>query len=102
MPNRKKPPATVSIGGREVPLVVAALIAQESDRLGIPPGQVGEVTSPEPAPTHVEIAGYRLTIETGAQLAAQADALGVLPKRAIEGIVTEHVEALERRARRRD
>jgi hypothetical protein len=82
--------------------LVAALIAQESDRLGIPPSQVGEVTSPKPAPTHVEIAGYRLTIETGAQLGAQADALGVLPKRVIESIVTEHVEALERRARRRD
>src|SRR4051794_36015142 len=35
MPTHKTPPAPVRIGRREVSPLVAALIAQESDRLGI-------------------------------------------------------------------
>ena len=54
---------TVTIGGREVSHLVAALIAQESDRLGILPGQVGDVVIPDPAPTHVMISGYSLSID---------------------------------------
>ena len=46
---------TVRIGGREVPIVVAALIAEEADRLGLLPSQVGDVVFPEPAPTQVHL-----------------------------------------------
>lgn len=65
-------PATVVIGGREVPVLIAALIAQEASRLDIPPGQVGDVVIPEPTPDTVEIAGCcAVSIDVGAQLAAR-------------------------------
>jgi hypothetical protein len=98
---RKKADSTVILGGREVTLLKAALIAQEADRLDLVPGQVRRVTVPRPAPTHVVITGYRLTIATGAAIAAEADARGVRPKKLIEAIVMEHANALTRRARRR-
>src|SRR5690242_5953189 len=102
MPTYKAPPATVRIGGREVSPLVAALIAQESDRLGILPGKVGDVVIPQPEPTHVMIAGFSLSIATSAFIAAMADAQGMHPKKLLEAIVTEHAQGLERRARARE
>jgi len=95
-------PETVTIGRREVSPLVAALIAQESDRLGILPGKVGDVAIPQPEPTHVMIAGFSLSIATSAFIAAMADAWGMHPKKLLEAILTEHAEALERRARTRE
>ncbi|HLL52016.1 MAG TPA: hypothetical protein VK447_00635 [Myxococcaceae bacterium] len=97
-----EPAPTVTIGGREVSHLVAALIAQESDRLGILPGQVGDVMIPDPAPTHVMISGYSLSIETSAAIATFADANGLHPVRVIQDIVREHAEALDRKARTRE
>lgn len=94
--------STVAIGGREVPLLTAALLAQEADRLGILSGNVGDVVVPVPEPTHVRIAGFRLTIATAAAIATVADAQGMHPKRLLESIVEEQTETLNRRARRRD
>lgn len=94
--------STVMVGGRQVPDLVAALLAQEADRLGILPRRVGDVVIPTPAPTHVRIAGYRLTITTAAAIATVADAQGMHPRRVLESIVEEQTEALNRRARRRD
>lgn len=82
--------------------LVAALIAQEADRLDLLPGQVRKVTVPKPAPTHVLISGFRLTLDAGAAIAAEADARGQRPKKLIETIVTEHASALTRRARTRE
>jgi hypothetical protein len=82
-------------------VLLAALIAQEADRLGVLPGQVGDVVVPEPEPSTVVIAGFRLSLEAGAQIAALADAEGLTPKKLIEKVVTEHAEALHRRARAR-
>jgi len=93
---------SVRIGGREVPVLVAALIAQEADRLGILPGQVGDVALPDPPPTSVVIAGFRLSLVAGAHIAALADAEKLRPKKLLEKLVTEHAQALERRARRRE
>ncbi|HLL83006.1 MAG TPA: hypothetical protein VK420_10155 [Longimicrobium sp.] len=94
-------PGTVTLGGRKVSLLVAALLAQEADRLGTLLSEVGDVASPRRRPTHVVLAGYRLTIATAAEIAATADAAGLQPARVIETIVEEHVAALERKARTR-
>ncbi len=93
---------TVWIGGREVPIVVAALIAEEADRLGLLPSQVGDVVIPVPAPSHVEISGLRLSIATAAALAEAADEKGVHPVRMVELVVREHAEDLNKRARTRE
>jgi hypothetical protein len=94
---------TVVIGGREVPILVAALIAQDAARLEIPPCQVGDVAMPEPAPATVELAGHCVvSIEVGAQLAAEADAKGLRIGELMSLIVNERLDALDRRARRRD
>jgi len=95
------PTPTVTIGGREVSHLVAALIARESDRLGILPGEVGAVAIPAPSPSEVVIAGFRLSIEASAKIAAEADTLGVLPERVIATILRETTESLDRRARTR-
>ena len=94
--------ATITIGGRKVSPLVAALLAQESDRLGITPAQVGDVTIPEPAPTTVLIAGLTVSIETGAALAKKADKKGTHVDAQISAILEEAAKALERRARRRE
>jgi len=92
---------TVTLGGKKVSLLVAALTAREADRLGILLREVGDVAIPRRAPTRVVLAGYRLTIATAAAIAAAADAKGHPPARVIEAIVEEHVEALGRKARTR-
>ena len=92
----------VRLAGREVPVLVAALTAQEADRRGVLVRDVGDVTVPDPAPTTVAIAGIRISIATGAQIAIAADKRGLHPKKALEVIVQEEVEALKRRARRPD
>jgi hypothetical protein len=97
-----EPAPTVAIGGREVSIVMAALIAQEADRLGILPGLVGDVAIPDPAPTHVVLSGFRLSVATGAAIAAAADARGLHPVRVIQSIVQEQAEALARKARTRE
>lgn len=102
MPTNKAPSTTVRIGRRKVSLLIAALIAQESDRLGILPGKVGKVVIPRPEPTHVMIAGLRLSIGASAYIAEMADAKGMHPKKLIEAVVTERTEALARRARTRE
>jgi hypothetical protein len=103
MPNPKKAAReTVPIGGREVPLLKAALIAQEADQRSILPGKVRVVVTPHPAPTHVEIAGYRLTVSTAAVIASVADAEGIKPRKVIESVLEEHTGASNRRARTRE
>ncbi|HLL55335.1 MAG TPA: hypothetical protein VK447_17385 [Myxococcaceae bacterium] len=97
-----EPASTVTIRGREVNPLVAALIAQEADRLCILPGLVGDVVLPAPAPTHVMISGFRLSIATSAAIAAFADANGLHPVRVIQDILREHTEALDRKARTRE
>jgi hypothetical protein len=93
--------ATVMIGGREVSLLMAALLAQEADRLGVLPGQVRQLAVPDPAPTHVLISGFRLSIGTGAAIAAASDAQAMLPVKVIESILREYAESLGRKARTR-
>jgi hypothetical protein len=72
-------------------------MAQEADRLGVLVGKVGRVAIPEPAPTSVVIAGCSVSIEAGARIAEAADARRLHPKRLIELIVGEYVEALARK-----
>jgi hypothetical protein len=98
----KEPVPTVTIGGREVSHLVAALIAQEADRLGILPGEVGDVVIPSPEPTHVMMSGLRLSIDTSAAIAAVADKQGLHPISVIQDIVREHAESLDRKARTRE
>ena len=93
---------TVQVGGRNVPILVAARIAEESDLRGILPSQVGDVVIPDPATTHVRLAGLQLRIETAAAIAAAAAKQGVHPIRVIASMVREQAESLERRARTRD
>jgi len=102
MKKTNKAPATMTIGGRKVSPLVAALLAQESDRLGITPAQVGDVAIPEPAPTTVQIAGLTVSIETGAALAKQADEKGTHVDAQISAVLEETAAALARRARRRE
>jgi hypothetical protein len=102
MPTRKEPAATVTIGGREVPLLKAALIAQEADCLGVLPHQVGDVVIPQPAPAHVMIADLRLSIAAGAEIAAAADARGVHPVRVIQSIVRDYAKSLNKRIRKQE
>jgi len=101
MKSPDEPTPTVTIGGREVGHLEAALIAREADRLGVPPGAVGEVTIPRRAPRRVVISGFHLTLATAATIAAVADARGLPPVRVIESIAEEHVEALNRKSRPR-
>jgi hypothetical protein len=96
-----EPTPTIAIGGREVSQLVAALIAQEADRLGVRPGAVGDVAIPRRAPRHVVISGFRLTILTAATIAAVADAKGLPPVRVIEAIAEEHVRSLSQKSRTR-
>jgi len=97
-----KAPKTLTIGGRDVSPLVAALLAQESDRLGVRPAEVGDVAIPDPAPSKVLIAGFTLSIETGAALAKMADEKGTHVDAQISAILEEAAAALEKRARRRD
>ncbi len=94
-------PATVTIGGREVPLLMAALMAQEADRLGVLPDQVRHVAVPDPVPTHVLISRLRQTIGPGAAIATASDAQAMLPVKVIESILRDYAEALGRKARAR-
>jgi hypothetical protein len=94
-------PEAVRIGGRDVSEVMAALMAQEADRLGVLPGELGELSLPDPVPATVRISGFEVSIGTGAAIAKAADELRLHPKRLIEKIVEEHAEARARRARRR-
>lgn len=82
--------------------MVAALMAQEADGLGVLLGEVGDVVVPEPAPTHVRISRYRLTIATAAGFAMVADARGMHPKRLLEFVLEEYADAFGRRARKQD
>jgi hypothetical protein len=88
---------TVTIGGREVGHLEAALIARKADRLGVRPSAVGKVRIPRRAPRDVVLSGYRLTLATAATIAATADARGVPPVRVIESIAEEHVRSLKRK-----
>ena len=88
---------TVTIGGREVSHLEAALIAQKADRLGVCPSAVGKVRFPRRTPKEVVLSGYRLTLATAATIAATADARGVPPVWVIESIAEEYVKALNRK-----
>ncbi|HLL52446.1 MAG TPA: hypothetical protein VK447_02810 [Myxococcaceae bacterium] len=101
MKTRDESAPTVTIGGREVDHLEAALIAQEADRLGVSPGAVGEVAIPRRAPRRVVLSGYRLTLATAAKIAAVAGAKGVPPVRVIEAIAEEYVESLNRKRTRK-
>ena len=90
-----EPPATVRVGRRELPLLVAALLAQESDRLRILPSKVGDVVIPDPAPKTVRISEYDLPIDVAAQIAVEAEAKGQLPEDVMAGVIEEWVQALE-------
>jgi len=102
MSTHPTPPTTVRIGRRNVSLLIAALIAQESDRLGILPCKVGNVVLPQPEPTHVMIAGFRLSITTSAYIAEEADAQRMHPKKLLEAVLMDCTAALGRRARTRE
>jgi len=92
---------TVTIGGREVSHLEAALIAQKADRLGVCPSAVGKVRFPRRTPREVVLSGYRLTLATAATIAATADARGVPPVRVIESIAEEYAEQLNRKTPKR-
>ena len=92
---------TVTIGGREVGYLEAALIAREADRLGVCPSAVGKVRIPRRAPKDVLLSGYRLTLATAAIIAVTADARGVPPVRVIEGVAEEYVKGLKRKPKGR-
>jgi hypothetical protein len=92
---------TVTIGGREVTHLEAALIAQKADRLGVCPSAVGKVRFPRRTPKEVVLSGYRLTLATAATIAATADARGVPPVRVIESIAEEYAEQLNRKTPKR-
>lgn len=94
MDTHDEPLATVQIGGREVSLLVAALTAQEADRLGILPGKVGDVVLPVTEPTYVVVAGLHLTIDAAAMLAAEADERQLLMGDVVAVVLKEHAEHL--------
>ncbi len=94
-------PEAMRIGGKDVSRLVAALMAEVADRRGVLLSEVGDVAIPNPTPSTVRIAGFTVSLEAGAAIAAEADARGLHPKKLIEAIVVEHVEALGRRGRRR-
>jgi hypothetical protein len=96
-----EPVPTVTIGGREVSHLEAALIAQEADRLGVRPSAVGDVAIPRRAPRRVVLSGYRLTLATAATIAAVADAKGLPPVRLLEAIAEEYVRSLNRKRARK-
>jgi len=96
-----EPAPTVTIAGRDVSHLEAALIAQEADRLGVRPSAVGKVRISRRAPKRVVLSGYRLTLATAATIAATADARGVPPVRVIESIAEEYVEELNRKRSRK-
>jgi len=93
----------VEIGGKAVPVVRAAFLCLEADRLHVVPGKVARVRVPDPAPTYVEIAGVRVSLDAAAQIAAAADAAGVTPAQMVTTIVEEHGSNLSKpkRARQR-
>lgn len=93
------PAATVPIGGKEVPVWLAALIAQEADRLGLLPSKVGDLVLPERVPTHVQIAGFTFTVEAAAQLAAEADAREMLLPEVMGALLDEHFARRKRRGK---
>jgi hypothetical protein len=82
------------LGGKRVPLVVAALMGQEADRRHVTPSRAGRVKIPDPAPTHVEIAGNRLTVRAAARLASAAAYLGVEPSELIAEILEERAQQM--------
>ncbi|HLL84269.1 MAG TPA: hypothetical protein VK420_16520 [Longimicrobium sp.] len=92
---------SVRLRGRQVSALKAALIAQEADRLGVLPRDVGDVVVPKPAPKTVLLAGFTVSIAAGAAIAEVSDAEGIHPKKLIERITHEYAEALDRRARSR-
>ena len=92
-----EPTPTVTIGGREVGHLEAALITREADRLGVRPSAVGKVRIPRRTPKEVVLSGYRLTLATAATIAATADARGVPPVRVIESIAEEYAKQLNRK-----
>jgi len=88
---------TITIGGREVSHLEAALIARKAERLGVCPSAAGKVRFPRRTPKEVVLSGYRLTLATAAKIAATADARGVPPVRVIESIAEEYAEQLNRK-----
>ncbi len=102
----KKPrhlPDTVTIGGKQVPLLRAALIAQEADRRKVLPREVREVAIPSPAPSHVNVCRCHLSVGAAAALAAAADAQGLQIEKVIRVIVEDYAAPHEpMRARTRD
>jgi len=102
MSKRTKPRARVTIAGRKVPVLRAALMAQEADRRGVLPRQVRRVGVPEPAPTHVFIASQRLSVEAAAVFAEVADARGILLEALLAQILNEQAVKIGQRARRRE
>ena len=89
--HNKRTRRRVRIGGKRVPLVVAALMGQEADRLHVAPSIVGRVSVPNPPPTHVEIARNRLTVRAAACIASVADRQGVEPATVIADILEKHI-----------
>jgi len=100
MTKRTKQRTRVRIGGRRVPLLRAALIAVEADRLGVLPRKVGTLEVPDPAPTHVVIARQTVSVYAAAILGEQADAQGVTLEALVTRIVHEKAERIGQRARR--
>jgi hypothetical protein len=55
----EKPAGTGAPGAADMNDLVATLTAEEADRLGLSPSEMGDVELPEHAPAHVLIAGFR-------------------------------------------
>lgn len=87
----EEPLATVHIGGREVSLLVAALLAQQAEVIGILPAKVGDVVLPEPPPTHVVLAGLELSVLAAALIAVEADQRQMLIPDVMAAILDEEV-----------
>jgi len=100
MTNRMKLRSRVTIGGRTVPVLKAALLAVEADRLRVLPREVRRVTVPECAPTHLVIARQTVSVQAAAILAEQADARGLLLETLVTQVVQERARRFGQRRRR--
>jgi len=101
MTKRTKLRASIKRVGQTVPVLRAALIAVEADRLGVLPRKVRRVEIPDPAPTHVVIARQTVSVQAAAILAEEADARGLLLETLVTQIVHEAASGFDRRAKRR-
>lgn len=94
MTTHNKPSATVTIAGKTVPRLQAALMFQEAYRLGVQLGEVGAVELPESAPRSIEIGGKRISVAAGAALAVASDSQGVPPRKLLDSVVETYLKKM--------